>query len=106
MSVGRSRSRRSVGRPRRRSTTVRLQDKATVYGKEYPVYTNTATTRKERVVFGINDSRFLNAKMDTEFSAHYLNRSYSAKKSMRIVRRGNQKPSGVPVLEFEVTSGK
>jgi hypothetical protein len=107
MSVGRNRSRRrgmSVGRPRRRSTTIKLQDKATRLGREYSVYTNSQTPEHERVIFA-KDPEFLRAPVGTSFSAQYLGRSYRGKKSLRIVRRGNLSIS-VPVLEFLVTSGK
>lgn len=71
------------------------------------MYTNTATPQKERVVFGIDDPRFLNAKMDTTFPVRYLDRSYTGKKSVRMIRRvGSKTPSTPPVLEFEVTGGK
>jgi len=105
MSVGRSRGRRRyVGRPRRRSTTIKLQDKATRLGRTYDVYTNRLTPEHERVIFA-KDPEFLRAPVGTAFSAQYLGRSYRGRKSIRLVRRGNQSVS-VPVLEWQVSGGK
>ena len=93
-----------MGRPRRRNTTIKLQDKATRMGREYSVYTNSATPRHERVIFA-KDPEFLRAPTGTSFSAQYLGRSYRGKKSVRMIRRGNQRFS-VPVLEWDVSGGK
>jgi len=106
MSVGRSRGRRrfSVGRPRRRSTTIKLQDKATRLGRSYDVYTNRLTPEHERVIFA-KDPEFLRAPVGTVFSVRYLGRTYRGKKSVRMVRRGNQTVTP-PVLVWDVSGGK
>lgn len=91
----------SVGRPRRRSTTIKLQDKATFRGRKYSIYTNTATERKERVLFP-RDPEFLSAPVGTSFRVKYLGETYTAKKSVRMIRRGNQTVTPA-VLEFIVT---
>ncbi len=104
--VGRNRGRRgfSVGRPRRRSTTVKLQDKARFRGAEYSVYTNKLTPEHERVIFP-RDSDFLRAPVNSMFRVKYLGETYAGKKSVRMVRRGNQTVTPA-VLVWNVTGGK
>jgi len=94
----------AVGRARRRSTTVKLQDKATRLGREYSVYTNSATREHERIIFA-KDKEFMDAPVGASFSARYRGTSYHGKKSLRLVNRGNQSVS-VPVLVWETTGGK
>lgn len=83
-----------------------MQDKATVFGEEHPVYTNVASPEKERIVYGIKDPRFLNAPMRSKFPVRYLQRNYQGAKTVRIVRRKGKATSAPPVLEFQVTGGK
>ena len=100
--AGRSRvRRRSVGRPRRRSTTIKLQDKATFHNRKLSVYSKEGGP-EDRVVFpGENDASFNRARVGETFQVQYLRRPRQATKSVRLVNRGGRTVS-VPVLEFFV----
>ena len=98
--VGHSRTRRrlSVGRPRRRSTTIKLQDKATFRGKSYSVYGRRGAPIGDRVIFA-DDPEFKSTRtpIGAKFRVTYLGRPYTAHKSIRLVAGRT-----VPVLEFDL----
>lgn len=99
--LGNRRGRRStsVGRPRRRNTTIKLQDKATFRGNSYSVYSRRGG-EADRVIFS-KDSEVQSNRtpIGAKFRVTYLGRNYTAQKSLRMVRRDNQTVTA-PVLEW------
>lgn len=102
--IGRRRGgRRVLGRVRRRSTTIKLQDKATVRGLQYSVYSRRGGP-EDRIVF-VKDPDFTSQRtpIGTKIPVRYLGRTYPARKSIRLVKRRDGSVNSVPVAEFEVS---